>query len=87
MTQTPINDSLNRTRTKCGLELWALALLVGVCGAVAYFISLIAAIAIAVAVLSLAKYLTAKDPRIFRLWLLACTQHAYYDPGKRQVAK
>jgi hypothetical protein len=87
MTQTPINDHLNRSRTKCGLELWAFLLVIAICGVIGMKVSVIAAVLLAVAVPSLAKYATHKDPRIFRLWILAFPQKAYYDPFKQKRAR
>jgi len=86
MAQVPINDTLNRSRTKCGLELWAFLLLIAICGGIGMKVSVIAAVLLAVTVLSLAKLATRKDPRIFRLWILAFPQKAYYDPFKQKRA-
>lgn len=78
----PINQAMNRSRAKLGLELgtWMVIAFVSV----TVFLAGFHAVAILMfPMLAGAAWLTVrKHPKMFQLWGLSLTQKSYYDPRK-----
>ena len=78
----PINQAMNRSRAKLGLELgtWMVIAFVSVAVFLAGF-RLVAVLMFPM--LAGAAWLTVrKHPKMFQLWGLSLTQKTYYDPRK-----
>ncbi len=79
----PINQAMNRSRAKLGLELstWMVIAFVSI----AVFLVGFRAIAVlAFPCLALGAWLIVrKHPKMFQLWGLSLKQKSYYDPRKR----
>lgn len=79
----PINQAMNRSRAKLGLELstWLgiafVSILVFLAGL--RFIAIIAFPTLAIG----AWLVTLKHPKMFELWGLSLSQKSHYDPRKR----
>ena len=79
----PINQALNRSRTKLGLELsaWMVIVFVSITVfLVGFRFTALASFPLMVAGAWLA---TRKHPKIFQLWGHSLSQKSYYDPRKR----
>ena len=78
----PINQAMNRSRAKLGLELgtWMVIAFVSV----AVFLAGFRFVAVLMfPMLAGAAWLTVrKHPKMFQLWGLSLTQKSYYDPRK-----
>ena len=78
----PINQAMNRSRAKLGLELgtWMVIAFVSV----TVFLAGFRAVAVLMfPLLAVAAWLTVrKHPKMFQLWGLSLTQKSYYDPRK-----
>jgi hypothetical protein len=79
----PINQAMNRSRAKLGLELstWMVITFVSI----AVFLAGFRAIAVLTfPTLALGAWLIVrKHPKMFQLWGLSLNQKSYYDPRKR----
>ena len=78
----PINQALNRSRSKLGLELGAWMVIVFVC--VTAFLAGFRLLAMmSFPALALGAWLIVrKNPKMFQLYPLSWSQHNYYDPRK-----
>lgn len=80
---TPLNDALNKPKSKLGLDyrvaLGCLGL--GVC--VALFVNFLLGVALLFVLPAAIRFALRKDPQLYRLWCLSFLQSAHYDPGKR----
>jgi type IV secretory pathway VirB3-like protein len=77
-----INQALNRTRAKLGLDLTAWMTIVFVCIAV-FLVGFRLLAMMAFPALAIAAWLIIrKHPKMFQLWGLSLNQKSYYDPRK-----
>jgi len=78
----PINQALNRSRAKLGLELstWMVIVFVGVAAFLAGFRML--ALLSFPTLAALAWFIVRNHPKMFQLWGLGLSQKSYYDPRK-----
>ena len=79
----PINQALNRSRSKLGLDLaaWMTILFVSVTVFLVGF-RVIALISFP-SLIGAAWLIVRKHPKMFELWGLSLSQRSYYDPRKR----
>jgi hypothetical protein len=79
----PINQALNKSRTKLGLTLpmWMGVSIVSIVALLLhfYFVSLISFVAVA----STCWLIVRQHPRMFELWGLSLLQASHYDPRKK----
>ncbi len=79
----PINQAMNRSRAKLGLELptWMVIAFVSIAVFLAGFrmIAILAFPSLAIG----AWFITRKHPKMFQLWGLSLSQKSHYDPRKR----
>ena len=78
----PLNDALNRPKTRFGLDyrIVGACMLAGVC--VALFINFLLGIALVFLLPAAIRFALRRDPQMYRLWSLSFHQRAHYDPGK-----
>lgn len=82
MEATPLNDALNRPKTKLGID-WRLLLAITAMAAIAaIFVNLLLGLALLVVLPPAVHRVTKRDPQLFQLWALSFLQRAHYDPGK-----
>ena len=79
----PINQAMNRSRAKLGLELstW-LAIAFVTISAFLFGLRLIAVLSFPLLALG-AWLIMRKHPKMFQLWGLSLSQKSYYDPRQR----
>ena len=78
----PINQALNRSRAKLGLDLTAWMAILFVCVAV-FLVGLRFLAILSFPTLAVAAWLIVrKHPKMFQLWALSLNQKSYYDPRK-----
>ena len=78
-----INAALNKPTTKFGVDYRLLGACLFVSVAVFLFASKILACLLLPSLLAAGNWLTRKEPKMFRLWLLSFRQGSFYDPGKQ----
>ena len=79
----PINQAMNRTRTKLGLELstWLVIAFISIA---VFLVGFRVLAVLTFPMLALGAWLIVrKHPKMFQLWGLSLTQKSYYDPRKR----
>jgi len=84
---TPLNDALNKPKTKLGLDYRLAGLCVGIGVCAALFLNLLFGIALAILLPAAIRFSLRKDPQLYRLWCLSFLQRAHYDPGKARRAR
>ena len=78
----PINQSMNRPRTKLGLDLSAWMAIVFVCVTV-FLVGLRMLAILSFPTLAGGAWLIVRNhPKMFQLWGLSLSQKSYYDPRK-----
>ena len=79
----PINQAMNRSRAKLGLELstWLVIAFVSITVFLAGF-RIIAVLSFPMLAFG-AWFIVRKHPKMFQLWGLSLNQKGYYDPRKR----
>jgi hypothetical protein len=79
----PINQALNRSRSKLGLDLraWMTILFVSVTAFLVGF-RIVAVVSFPM-MIGAAWLIVRKHPKMFELWGLSLSQRSYYDPRKR----
>ena len=78
----PINQALNRPRSKLGLELTAWMAIVFVSATVFLVGFRLLAMAAFLTLVACAWLIIRKHPKMFELWGLSLSQKPYYDPRK-----
>jgi hypothetical protein len=79
----PINQALNKSRSKLGLELptWMVIVFIAI---TAFLLGFRLVAILSFPMLAGAAWLTVrKHPKMFQLWGLSLSQKSYYDPRKR----
>jgi len=78
----PLNDVLNKPKTKLGLDYRVALGCVGTGICVTLFVHLLLGIVLMFALPVAVRLALRKDRQIYRLWCLSFLQSAYYDPGR-----
>ncbi len=79
----PINQAMNRSRAKLGLELGAW-MVIGFLSIVVFLAGFRMVAVLSFPMLALgAWFIVRKHPKMFNLWGLSLSQKSYYDPRKR----
>ena len=78
-----INSALNKPTTKFGVDYRLLGICMFVSITVFLFASKVLACLLLPTLVVCGNFLTRKEPKMFRLWVLSFRQSGFYDPGKR----
>jgi hypothetical protein len=77
-----VNDSLNKPKTRGGLDWRVWIGCVAIAGIIGLTLSILFGAALLFALPAGMLFFFQKDARIFQLWQLSFLQNSYYDPGK-----
>ena len=78
----PLNDALNKPKTKLGLDYRVALGCVGTGVCVALFVHLLPGMVLLFALPAAVRLALRKDRQLYRLWCLSFLESAHYDPGK-----